>query len=166
MRSIVITIVLIFTALISFSQNPSPTGSNLLNLGVGFSGWGIPVYVGLDHYIQRDLSLGGELSYRSFHENWNNNTYNRSVIGVSGNLNYHFNAILNLPSRWDLYAGGKIGFFLWNSPSTYNGDNDSDLGLGAQIGTRYYLSNKVGLNLELDGGNAISGGKFGVTIKI
>jgi hypothetical protein len=40
------------------------------------------------------------------------------------------------------------------------------VGLGAQIGGRYYLSDKVGLNLEFGGGNAFSGGKFGVSIKL
>jgi len=40
------------------------------------------------------------------------------------------------------------------------------LGLGAQVGGRYYISNKVALNLEFGGGNAFSGGKFGLTFKL
>lgn len=166
MRSLVITIVLIFIALVSFSQNSLTTRSNQLNLGVGFSGWGVPVYIGLDHGINQDVTLGDELSYRSYRENQKNDSYNHSVTGVSGNLNYHFNTILSIPSRWDLYAGANLGFFIWNSPNSYNGNNHSGFGLGGQIGTRYYLSNKLGLNLEFGGGNAFSGGKFGVTIKI
>lgn len=165
-KNILLTIAFVFITLFSFSQNPSSSGSNQLNLGVGFSGWGIPVYIGLDHYITQDLSLGGELSYRSYHENWNNNTYNQSITGISANLNYHFSTILNLPSAWDLYAGANLGFFIWNTPNTYNGDNHSGLGFGGQIGTRYYLSNRLALNLEFGGGNAFSGGKFGITIKI
>lgn len=165
-KNILITIAFVFITLFSFSQNPSPSGSNQLNLGVGFSGWGIPLYVGLDHVIDRDITLGGELSYRSFRETWDHNTYDQSITGISANLNYHFNTILSIPSRWDLYAGANIGFFIWNSPSSYNGDNQSGLGLGGQIGTRYYLSNRLALNLEFGGGNAFSGGKFGITIKI
>lgn len=165
-RYVLITIAFVFISFSSFSQNPSPVGSNQLNVGVGFSGWGIPVYLGLDHYLHRDISLGGELSYRSYNENWDHNTYKQSITGIAANLNYHFSTILNIPSRWDLYAGVNLGFFIWNTPDTYNGNNNSGLGFGGQIGTRYYLSNKVGLNLEFGGGNAFSGGKFGVTIKI
>jgi len=166
MRIIIITIAFVFISLFSFSQNPAPRGSTQLNFGVGFSGWGIPLYVGIDHFIHRDITLGGELSFRSYHENWQNNTYNHGIAGVSGNFNYHFNHILTIPSRWDLYAGINLGFFVWSSPTAYDGNNHSGLGLGGQIGTRYYLSNRVGLNLEFGGGNAFSGGKFGLTIKI
>jgi hypothetical protein len=39
----------------------------------------------------------------------------------------------------------------------------SGLGLGAQIGGRYFFKDNFGLNLEFGGGNALSGGKFGIT---
>lgn len=166
MKQVVLTIALVLIAFISFGQNPLPKGSNQLNFGVGFSGWGVPLYIGFDHGVHKDITLGGELSYRSYHEKWTNNTYNHNIIGISGNANYHFNTIMNMPSNWDFYAGANLGFYIWNSPSTYGGDNNSGLGLGGQIGTRYYLSNRVGLNLEFGGGNAFSGGKFGLTIKM
>jgi len=73
---------------------------------------------------------------------------------------------LNIPSPWDFYAGLNLGFYSWNSPRDYEGSHTSGLGLGGQIGGRYYFSNKVGINLEFGGGNAFSGGKFGLTIKI
>lgn len=165
-KYILITSALMIVSLISFSQHHLSPKSNQLNLGLGFSGWGIPVYLGIDHGLSRDLTLGAELSYRAYHEKWNQNTYNHNITGVSANLNYHFNTILNIPSKWDLYAGLNVGFFIWSSPTSYNGNNNSGLGLGGQIGTRYYFSDKVGLNLEFGGGNAFSGGKFGVTIKI
>ncbi len=84
----------------------------------------------------------------------------------SFNGNYHFNTLLKIPRSWDLYAGLNLGFYVWNSSRDYPGNRASGLGLGAQVGARYFLSNKVGLNLELGGGNAFSGGKFGVTIKL
>jgi len=40
------------------------------------------------------------------------------------------------------------------------------MGRGAQIGGRYYFTQKVGINLELGGGNAFSGGKIGLTFKL
>ncbi|MDP4272352.1 MAG: hypothetical protein Q8909_19855, partial [Bacteroidota bacterium] len=86
--------------------------------------------------------------------------------GISGNANYHFNNVFNIPRNWDLYAGLNLGFYVWSSPDTYDGSHTSGLGLGAQIGGRYFISKKVGLNLEFGGGNAFSEGKFGLTIKL
>jgi outer membrane immunogenic protein len=166
MRGIIISLAFVFTTIFSFSQNPLQIKSNQLNIGVGLSGWGIPIYVGFDHWINRDLTLGGEVSFRSYRENWKDYTYNHNITGVSGNLNYHFNRVLRIPPKWDFYAGINLGFYIWSSPTVYEGNNHSVLGLGGQIGTRYNLSNRVGLNLEFGGGNAFSEGKFGLTIKI
>ena len=71
-----------------------------------------------------------------------------------------------MPSNWDFYAGLNLGFYAWTSPSDYPGDHTSGVGLGAQIGGRYYFSRTVGLNLELGGGTVTSGGKFGLTFKL
>lgn len=148
------------------AQGPVSKGESQINFGVGLSSWGIPVYLGFDHGIHPDITLGAELSYRSYDNNWNKNKYNHTVIGILGNANYHFNTILEIPSPWDFYAGLNIGFYNWQSPNEYEGSHNSGLGLGAQIGGRYYFSNTVGINLEFGGGNGFNGGKFGISIKI
>ena len=164
MKKIILIVALALITGISFGQKSH--GRNQLNLGVGLSQWGVPVYIGIDHYVNNDVSLGGEFSYRDYRENWENRYYNRNIMGFSGNANYHFNRILELPSDWDFYAGLNIGYYVWNTPTYgYYGDHSTGLGLGGQIGVRYYLSNKVALNLEFGGGNAFSGGKFGLTFK-
>ena len=161
-----LAVALLFIAGTAFSQSPIEKGQNQLNLGVGLSGWGVPFYLGIDHGVHPDITIGGELSYRAYRENYKKEYYNHSILGVSGNANYHFNSVLNIPSDWDLYAGLNIGFYNWSSPNDYYGDHTSGLGLGGQVGGRYYLNNKVGLNLEFGGGNAFSGGKFGVSVKL
>lgn len=161
-----ISLALIFLSGSVYSQSTATISKTQLNLGVGFSGWGIPIYVGLDYYVHPDISIGGELSYRSYNEKWNSKDYSHNVIGILGNANYHFNRVLNISTKWDFYAGLNVGFYIWNSPDEYYGNNNSGLGLGAQIGGRYYLSDKIGLNLEFGGGNAFSDGKFGVTFQL
>lgn len=148
----------------AFSQSPLPENRSQLNIGVGFSGWGIPFYIGLDYGVHPDITIGGEFSYRSYRENWKDKYYNHSVMGFSGNGNYHFNRLLNISQKWDFYAGLNLGFYVWTSPNDYYGDYSSGMGLGAQIGGRYYFSNKLGINLEFGGGNAFSGGKIGLSI--
>lgn len=156
---------LLFTGL-GFGQGSLPEGRTQLNMGVGLSEWGVPIYIGFDYGVHPDITVGGEFSYRSYNENWKDNSYHHKVMGFSGNGNYHFNNVLDLPRDWDFYAGLNLGFYIWSSPDAYGGSHSSGLDLGAQIGGRYYLSDKVGLNLEFGGGNAFSGGKFGITIKL
>ncbi len=156
---------LLFTSLI-FAQSPISKGETQLNAGVGLSSWGVPLYFGLDYGVHPDITIGGELSYRSFNDKYSNINYDHSVIGISGNGNYHFNRILEIPKKWDFYAGLNLGFYIWSSPSNYTGSHSSGLGLGGQIGGRYFFSDKIGLNLEFGGGNAFSGGKLGLTFKL
>jgi outer membrane immunogenic protein len=150
----------------SFAQNPIAKGQAQINLGLGLSNWGIPVYAGLDYGIHKDITLGAEMSFRSYNDNYRNTRYNHNILGFSGNANYHFNSILNIPPTWDFYAGLNLGFYYWNSRNDYPGNSRSGIGLGAQIGGRYYFTNRIGLNLELGGGNAFSGGKVGISIRL
>ncbi len=137
-----------------------------LNAGVGFGDWGIPVYVGLDQYVHPDITIGGVFSYRSYDEKWRDERFDHDVIGLSANGNYHFNSLLEIPEQWDFYAGLNIGFYIWDSPGDYPGNHTSGLGLGAQLGGRYFFNDKVGLNIEFGGGDVVSGGKFGLTIRL
>ena len=156
---------LLFASLI-YAQAPVKKGESQLNAGLGLSSWGLPVYLGLDYGVHPDITVGGELSYRSYNDKYANIRYDHSVIGISGNGNYHFNRVLEIPRNWDFYAGLNLGFYIWNSPNDYQGSHSSGLGLGAQVGGRYFFNNKIGLNLEFGGGNAFSGGKLGLTFKL
>ncbi len=154
----------LFISLTSFSQSMLGKGGSQLNAGVGLSSWGLPVYIGFDYGVHKDVSLGMELSYRSYNERYNNYHYKNTIWGISGNANYHFNSIFKIPKNWDIYAGLNIGFYIWDTDDNYLGNHSSGLGIGGQVGIRYYFSDRFGLNLEGGGGNAFSGGKFGVTI--
>lgn len=165
LTKIFLSMFFVFTALTTmFTQSPIAIGQAQLNLGVGFSNYGVPVYFGLDYGIHKDITLGAEFSYRSFNERFQSERYDHSVLGFSGNLNYHFNTLFEIPPKWDLYAGINIGFYHWTSERNYPGNFNSGLGIGGQIGGRYYFTDKVGFNLEFGGGNAFTGGKFGLSI--
>jgi len=166
MKKLLVTIVLLAGITSSYGQNPLSVGRAQLNAGLGLSTWGVPVYLGIDFGAARDFTVGGELSFRSYNDNYNGSGYNHSVIGISGNGNYHFNTVLDIPNDWDFYAGLSLGYYVWTSTSDYPGNRSSGIGLGAQVGGRYYFSQKVGLNLELGGGSTFSGGKIGLTFKL
>ena len=166
MKKVVLSIGFLVITTILFAQKPISKGQTQLNAGVGFSSWGMPVYFGLDYDIYPDISIGAEISYRSYSESWVGGKYSQTIIGFLGNGNYHFNRVLNIPSPWDFYAGLNLGFYNISSPNNYNGSVDSGLGLGAQIGGRYYFNKKWAINFDLGGGNSVSGGKIGITFKL
>jgi len=166
MKKILLVIVIMFAAGTVFGSNALPKGKSQFNAGVGFSSWGVPFYIGLDFGVHRNITLGGELSFRSYNDKYDDHKYDHSIIGISGNGNYHFNNVLKIPSNWDFYAGLSIGFYIWNSPDDYDGSHSSGLGISGQIGGRYYFSKNFGVNLEFGGGNVFSGGKFGISLII
>ena len=145
------------------AQAPLSRGAHQINAGVGFSGWGVPLYIGMDFGVGNSFTLGFEGSFRSYNQHYYGNQYNSSIFGISGNANYHFNEVFEIPSKWDLYAGLNLGYYIWSYPSDYPADHVSGIGLGGQIGARYFISRRFGLNFEYGGGNAFSGGKFGIT---
>lgn len=166
MKKLLVTIFLLSTAAITYGQNPLPVGKVQLNAGLGLSNWGFPVYVGLDFGVGKDFTLGGEFSFRSYNDRYNGTGYDHSIMGILGNGNYHFNTVLNMSSDWDFYAGLNLGYYTWSSSTDYPGNRYSGIGLGGQVGGRYNFSQKVGVNLEFGGGNALSGGKIGLTFKL
>jgi outer membrane immunogenic protein len=162
MKKILLILLVVSTSSI-FGQYALNKGAMQINAGLGFSSWGLPIYAGLDYGIDKDISIGGEVSFRSYSDGWGGKDYSHTIIGISGNGNYHFTNVFKIPKEWDVYAGLNIGFYVWSSPSEYKGSDTSGLGLGAQIGVRYYFSPTVGINLEFGGGNAFSGGKIGAS---
>lgn len=142
----------------SFGQSPLSKGKIQFNLGAGISGWGFPLYAGMDYGIHEDITIGVEGTFRTY----SYHLYSHTITGITVNGNYHFSKILDIPEKFDFYAGINLGYFYWMSPADYTGTG-SRPGIGTQVGGRYFLNKKLGLNLEFGGGNALSGGKFGIT---
>ncbi len=164
-KFLIVSLVMLFSSVL-VAQSPIGDGGKQVNFGTGFSSFGIPLYVGMDFGVHPDITVGFNVSYRSYSENFLGVNYNQSIIGLFGNGNYHFNRILNIPQEWDFYAGLSAGYVIWNAASGYGGSNSSGLGIDAQIGGRYYWSDRWGVNLEFGGGNAASGGRIGLSYKL
>lgn len=162
MKKVILSLGLLAVFTQAKAQGNLEKGNAQLNIGAGFSSWGIPVIVGADFGVAKSITLGVEGSFRS----WNNVGYKFSIIGVGANANYHFNDVLELPKKMDLYAGVTLGYFIYNTPSGYPGASLSTAGFSGQAGFRYYFTNKAAFNIEFGGGSATSGGKIGVTFKL
>lgn len=161
---IIFSLGLLILSLNAMAQVPLRKGNMQLNAGLGISGWGIPIYGGLEFGFMKDITLGGEISFRSYTDRFGNSDYRHSIFGFNFFGNYHFNDILEIQSKkFDVYAGAGLGYYIWNSSGSYKGSGGSGIGLGLQIGGRYFFNNQLGFNLELGGNSATSGGKIGIT---
>ncbi len=168
MKKLFVISFLIIGSLSAFAQGSLDKGGKQLNAGVGFSNFGVPIYVGMDFGVHESITVGPRLSYRNYNQTINGFAFNQNLIVLSFNGNYHFNKLIELPSEWDLYAGLTLGYYIWSvkdNNNNFNTNQSSGIGLDAQLGARYFFNDKVGLNLEFGGGTG-NGGLFGVTIKI
>lgn len=155
-------LITLFFVTLSYAQAPLEKGKLQINAGFGTSGWGTPVYAGLDYGLGNNFTAGAEASYVSYKYL----SYTSTIIGIQVNGNYHFNELLSIPTEWDLYGGLSGNYYIWSIDS--GGSNivdDTPFGIGAQIGARYFFNEQFGINIEGGGGNATSGGKIGVTYK-
>ena len=173
---------LLLTVATASAQATLDKGALQLNAKLGFSGWGVPITVGVDYGIADDITVGGELSYRSYKttgityvteqvgifrmEVPRSTDYRHSIFGILANGNYHFNRLFKLPSQVGVYAGLSLGYFIASSPSGYTGSSYSQFGYSVQTGARYFFNDKFGVNVEIAGG--LVGGEFkaGVTYKL
>lgn len=146
--------------------------SKALNVGIGVSGWGIPIYAGIDFPVHEDITIGGNLSFQTSSENHSGWTEKNTIIGISGRGDYHFNNILDLPEEWDLYGGLSLGYWIWNVKvkdddgffsDSYSAAGHGGFGIYGQVGARYFFKDNLAVNLELGGGTIISGGRLGIT---
>lgn len=164
---------LFFAVATASAQAVLGKGNVQLNAGFGTSGWGVPVYVGLEAGLNKDITLGGEVSFRSqsttLYSYNTNKKYTHNIFGVMAVGNYHFNSIIPaLPSQVDVYAGMGLGFFISSSSNGYTGDGYSGFNARIHTGGRYFFSNSFGVNLELGAevgqlNNGIA--KVGITYK-
>lgn len=177
MKKILLTVFLIAlissTSLVRAQFNPYSGPAKLITVGIGFSGWGIPIFGRFETGIAENISVGGGISYQGYNETYTGVKWHHSVFGLNARGSYHFNELIELPDEWDLYAGLNLGYYFWNTnyegPGTsfdYSGSGSGGFSIGIHVGGRYFINEKIGVNVEFGGGNVLSGGTVGVTFRL
>jgi hypothetical protein len=154
----------------SFAQfNPYADNTKMVSVGVGASGWGIPLFVRYEQAVADNISVGGALSFQSKSEKYATASWNHTIVGVNGRASYHFNELFSVPDEWDFYGGASLGYYFWNTKVdgvgsiAYTGSGSGGFNIGAHVGARYFVNDNLGINLELGGGSVLAGGTIGVT---
>ncbi|MBB6459562.1 hypothetical protein [Flammeovirga kamogawensis] len=153
------------------SNNYSNSSAFYINTGVGFSGHGVPFYIGFDYNdVHPDISLGGSFGIRNWSRAHKDHYHDYRSWNISFNGNYHFNRIMNIPNNFDFYAGLNIGYYNYKEKDDHFHDEwayyNSGMGIGLQIGGRWFITDVIGLNLQFGGGSQYTGGNFGVTFRL
>jgi len=146
MKRTSLVLLLLFISAGIYAQAPINRGERQLNTGIGFAGWGIPIYAGMDFGLVQDFSAGFKASYY---------TENSDFAGY-GLLDYHFNRLLNIPSQCNAYLGAGVGYVFTNANGLY---------FNLHAGGRYFFTDDFGINLEFGGGVAGAGNIIGITYK-
>ena len=56
MRKLFLSLGLMFLVSMGYAQSPLRVGQTQLNVGLGLSDYGLPVYVGFDHAVHPDIT--------------------------------------------------------------------------------------------------------------
>lgn len=162
-------LLLICLTIFSLSSNAQITkGTNLADLGVGFSSYGTPIHLGYEHLVTEEIGVGLSVNYSSYKDNGYLYDYKWTFIygGVKGN--YHFNELFDLDPKFDVYGGLTLGY--WKATLKDGDDIVTSSSYGnsvfftGQVGARYFFNDKFSALLEAGGGN-ISGLIAGVSLK-
>ncbi len=153
-----------------FAQSMLTKGQVQCSAGFHFTSVGSVIYVGGDYTFYKSITFGGKLSYRENSQTVLRNRFSQSLLVISVNGNYHFNDLLSLPKKWNVYGGLGLGYYAWSDVKWNNGFGADDVGessrpvFDVQVGGRYYFTEYWAVNLELGGGNR-SGVSIGITFK-
>lgn len=156
------------TTLLAQQNGGFKKGDKLLNIGIGVNSFydgGIPIGASFEKGITNNISVGVNADYLS--TDYASLKFTAIYLGVRAS--YHFNDLLKIESeKIDLYGGPTLGYrsFSWKDADQNDlGDEyGSGLFLGAFIGGRYYLNNKIGLFAEL-GAIGSTNARVGVAFK-
>ena len=142
-------------------------GTKLFDLGIGLSSYGTPIHIGYEHLITNKIGIGLAVNYTSYKDTGFLDEYKWTFIygGIKGN--YHFNELLKLDSKFDIYGGLTLGYWkatLDNDNISSNSNYGNSIFFTGQVGARYFFNEKFSALLEAGGGN-ISGLTAGASLK-
>jgi hypothetical protein len=169
-RILLLSVLVVFIASMSFGQMAYKKGDQVINLGIGLGGFagvygsgGIAITGGYEYGVNENISLGGVVGYSSSSETvfgdygWK---YTYILIGARGA--YHLDLFHN--PNIDTYGGILLGYNIVSASETgthpysiygnYSA-SASFLEFGAFIGGRYYFSPKLAVQAELGYGLGI-----------
>ncbi len=173
MRNFIVTIMFFLAFSNLMAQSDLPKGNRLpgyqdwyTSFGAGVSSWGVPFYGRVETMIFKEISVGGEFSFRRQSNSFQGITFYNTSYVIAGRGSYHFNKLLKLRAPYHVYGGVALGFTVLSvedvNDITYTGPRNSGPYFSLHAGGSYYFNRNWALNSELIAGT-ISGVRLGMT---
>jgi hypothetical protein len=168
MKKILVLFLSIFVISHTYAGNEFPSGNRIpvngnsfVSFGVGASSWGVPVYGGMEWMVHNEISIGGQVSFRSQGETIAGSSYQHNAFSAAARGNYYFNRLLQLRPPFLVYAGATLGFISVSTSAQssdgidYDGNRGTGTFFGIQTGGAYFFNKHWGVNTEIGFGNVI-----------
>lgn len=170
-RILLLSVLVILIASVSFGQMAYKKGNQVVNLGIGLGGFagaygtgGIAITGGYEYGVTENISLGGVLGYSSSSENFLDGTWKYTYFLIAARGSYHIDLFHN--PNIDTYGGILLGYNIVSSSVTWNAGysnifgnvftaSSSYLEYGIFIGGRYYFDPHWAVQAELGYGLGI-----------
>ena len=167
-----IVLALISTADLSAQRGRSGMDRfDVVNVGLGMSNRGLPLFIELEQSVDEHLSAGLMASFQSFREGGPEGKWQHQYLGVGVQGHYHFVEIA--PPPFDFFAGLTLAWYAHNFrwvggtsiPDSYTGNAVGGLQLGGHLGGRYTYKGWTFFT-QMTGGTVLSGSTFGLSIPL
>jgi hypothetical protein len=171
-RILLLSMLIVFVASLSFGQMAYQKGDQVINLGIGLGGFagvygsgGIAITGGYEYGIHENISLGGVVGYSSSSQDvWGDYGWKYTYILIGARGAYHLD--LFHKKDIDTYGGVLLGYNIVSSSAkgtapvqgwgwgSYSA-SASYLAIGVFIGGRYYFDPHWAVQAELGYGLGI-----------
>ncbi|MEN8187672.1 MAG: DUF6646 family protein, partial [Bacteroidota bacterium] len=121
MKKILISIVILFCSISTYSQSYYGKGDAKINAGFDIYGYGSGIKVFLDYGLSDIFSIGTGASYYLSNDDTDYYIFGRTAV--------HLGELLDLNERLDIYPGFELGYLERN-----------DVGFTAFLGVRYFFT--------------------------
>jgi hypothetical protein len=164
-RILLLSVLVIFIASMSFGQMAYKKGDQVVNIGLGLGGFagaygsgGIAITGGYEYGIHENVSLGGVIGYSSSSEDFYGYGYKYTYILIAARGAYHVDLLHN--PKFDTYGGILLGYNIVSNSTTglyygYGSASASYLEIGLFAGGRYYFDPHWAVQAELGYGLGI-----------
>lgn len=150
MKKLLITLFILSGPLFIIAQGGGAIkkGGMEVNAGTGF--WSVspvimPIHGGMDFGITDDISVGFDVGWRLYNDGWGHSLF---VFQARGD--YHFNTLIGLDDKWDVYAGFQAGPGIMTAAINYPGTRKGfKVAVEGVAGGRWFFSKTIGLNAEV-----------------
>jgi|GEM_PF-1017691 outer membrane immunogenic protein len=144
---------------------------DVLNVGLGMSNRGLPIFVELEQSLDEHISAGLMASYRSYTEGGAAGAWRHQFLGLGAQGHYHFVELA--PPPFDFFAGLTLTWFAhnfkWaggqNLTGVYTGSVNGGLQLAAHIGGRYTYKDWT-LFAQMTGGSMMNDFTIGLSLPL